>query len=198
MHDIQFFTAAAARRPPLIADVKAHQPPPLPVLGEKRTHTEMATGGYGMLGFAQRKPLPTVQGRSYWEAAGLPKRCPLRQLTEIEFVADLRAFLQVRALGGALPGSLLAAARPHGRGVADAKRSHLSLDTLTERGMEGGDPLADSGPRPIPVSLDCPVVQALRPSVKFDPDRFPDVKLNGQQLDIWALYREVVTRGGFR
>ena len=29
-------------------------------------------------------------------------------------------------------------------------------------------------------------------------DTFPEAVLNGQQLDLFALYREVATRGGFK
>ena len=30
------------------------------------------------------------------------------------------------------------------------------------------------------------------------PDNFPDAILNGSRLDVYHLYREVTTRGGFR
>lgn len=30
------------------------------------------------------------------------------------------------------------------------------------------------------------------------PDNFPDAILNGRRLDVYNLYREVTTRGGFR
>lgn len=33
---------------------------------------------------------------------------------------------------------------------------------------------------------------------RMNRDTFPEAVLNGQQLDLYALYREVVTRGGFK
>lgn len=32
----------------------------------------------------------------------------------------------------------------------------------------------------------------------FERASFPDAQLNGSQLDLFVLYKEVVTRGGFR
>lgn len=37
----------------------------------------------------------------------------------------------------------------------------------------------------------------LRRARQVDPDTFPDAVLNGSRLDLFGLYREVVTRGGF-
>lgn len=36
------------------------------------------------------------------------------------------------------------------------------------------------------------------PGQHMNRDTFPEAVLNGQQLDLFALYREVVTRGGFK
>ena len=36
------------------------------------------------------------------------------------------------------------------------------------------------------------------PGKAMNRDTFPEAVLNGQQLDLFALYREVATRGGFK
>jgi hypothetical protein len=86
----------------------------------------------GFLGIGNALPVPLVNGRPYWEAAGLQRRSSLKECTEEEFVADLLAFLRARNPEKTYP----------------------------------------------------------------DVPAFPDAVLNNSKLDLWTLYKEVVTRGG--
>jgi len=105
---------------------------PAAFMGGQAT-TVLGAGAFGAeVPAAAGAAAPTVGGKSYWEAAGLPQRPPIAQCSEADFMRDLVAF-----------------------------------------------------------------VQAKHPAVPVNADTFPETVLNGLQLDLYTLYKEVVLRGGF-
>jgi hypothetical protein len=65
-------------------------------------------------------------------------------------------------------------------------------------GMQRGWPAICSGVRPSACCSEDETCSVSPPGKAMNRDTFPEAVLNGQQLDLFALYREVATRGGFK
>jgi hypothetical protein len=95
--------------------------------------------------------IPCVNGKTYYERKGLPKRPPIGKCTEKEFIADVKAFLATKG--------------------DRAMKALVEEEDHVEEDDGGKETLSSS---------------------------FPDAVVNGSQLDLWTLYKEVVKGGGFR
>ncbi len=71
-------------------------------------------------------------------------------------------------------------------------------DGVTAAYVEPGWPAICSEVRPSACCSDGESWSVSPPGKAMNRDTFPEAVLNGQQLDLFALYREVATRGGFK
>lgn len=107
----------------------------------------------------------------------LSARPPLSHCTESEFLDDVCTYLSERK------GTLLM----------------LTCSARTVgAGMQRGWPAICSEVRPSACCSDGESCSVSPPGKAMNRDTFPEAVLNGQQLDLFALYREVATRGGFK